>query len=86
MAVTNFPDSQDVVVTNPSSSPVPVELRQTRAVTVNSFTIDIAAGETEVFEPELGFHPVDAFFVSATGADRGMSIELYNRNETVMHL
>jgi hypothetical protein len=85
--VTNFPETQDVTVTNSHSNPVPVELRDRRRVTVNSFDLHVAAGETEVFDPFGGFFPLDAFFISVTGADRDSFIDFRGReNETTLFL
>lgn len=70
--VDNFPEDQDVHVTNSRSDAVPVSLAVPASeVTVNSFTLTAAPGERDEFLAEDSFQPVTMFYTSVTGATQG---------------
>ena len=70
--IDNFPEEQDVHVTNNRSDAVPVSLAVPASeVTVNSFTLTAAPGERDEFTADTSFQPVTMFYTSVTGATQG---------------
>lgn len=70
--IDNFPEQQDVNVTNSRSDAVPVDLNVPAGeVTVNSFTLRAAPGERDEFVAGEGFQSLTMFYTSVTGATGG---------------
>lgn len=86
--IDNFPEQQDVIVTNGRSDAVPVDLNVPASeVTVNSFTLKAAPGESDRFVAGEGFQGLTMFYTSVTGATQGEFIAfLDNRDNGAMLL
>lgn len=86
--VDNFPETQDVRFTNGRRDPVSVSLDAPASeVTVNSFTLSAAPGESDEFIGGEGFQGLTMFYTSVTGARNGESVVfLDNRFNGVMVL
>jgi hypothetical protein len=70
--IDNFPEDQNVHVTNNRSDAVPVSLAVPASeVTVNSFRLTAAPGERDEFTAEDSFQPVTMFYTSVTGTTQG---------------